>query len=308
MRGRVGRNWPYGVVESLRARGCIEESLAILGTACRLPAGVNDRKQDRGSPRRAAAWQLIERLDVVRVHALLDAAYRKGEPVADARRLMDVWNASGIEPVARAWFESIASADPLDERARTFLHTLATHEHDAAFANFARQVLYHPVSDAGEDAPREQPRPWTLADAERAFVSALNDEGRFIDQSGRRRRSDGDVAELLSSIAALSDAGTALSHASAWLRTYKVHGAAEWAVVLAERLRRSDFTAFTTRAGARELRRWRAASGPACGDASNSSFGCKRAPRLARRVEVGARGVHSEDIGRRDDMLVLFDF
>ncbi|MEO8524105.1 MAG: NACHT domain-containing protein [Caldimonas sp.] len=209
-------HWGQRVAESLRRRGQAEAGLAALKPLLELPAGVDDRHQDAGAARRAKAWPLARTLDPVRTLQMLDAMYRSGFAEEDARRLMSVWNASGVGPVAREWFGAVVLDEADGQRGRRFLQTLRSHERDTMFTDEARHALGSNVFDegpTGEPAP-----PWTLAETEQAFEFALA-KGSLVgghdDEAQSKAR---ELVDLLSSIAMLSDQATALRHADAWVQ------------------------------------------------------------------------------------------
>ena len=213
--------WSYQmkrIVDELRARGRTLEAFDVLLPLLESPPETADAASPelRSKAWRfiEARWQLADRLDFKRVHAVLDARFRAGDPEDDARRLMGEWNASGIAPIARAWLEAIGE-DKSDVRAQTFLHTLTTHERDTAFTDFARQALGQHVFDTDPDP---DPPPPTLASCERAFDEGLR-TGVYEDEQDRLREVNPYyLAGLLSSIASIAGVPAALERAERWIQ------------------------------------------------------------------------------------------
>lgn len=219
------------VARSLLQRGVHEPVHTRLRQRIALPAGVDDRHPDDASQPRAQTWWLAWQLDAGTTRAWLEATFRSSaDPVADARHLMTIWRASGIERVAGAWFALIADeakADaaagrlPDDTPGWRFLHTLTTCEHDTAYSDLARHVLYGSVFD---DQPEPRPPPPTLAQLQRRFTQALERdrvqrEGRDTRDVGRHLDIDDvrGLGQMLGQIAKLADVATALALADTWL-------------------------------------------------------------------------------------------
>ena len=205
------------VVDSLRSRGQTRAAFDVLLPLLQMSAETGPKRgslsQDLDVERfREGRWLLASRLDRTRVHAELESRFRGGEPRDDARRLMRVWDASGIGRVARDWLESIGT-DKGDQRAQQFLKTLVTHERDTDFTDFARQALGGHVFDDEPEPPRE---PWTRDDYEKAFDWALK-SGRYVDErDNEETATPHDLAWMLSSIAS-SDPASALARAERWI-------------------------------------------------------------------------------------------
>jgi hypothetical protein len=207
------QRWATRVAESLARRGHGREALEDLAPILALPAGVEPGGPDPEQPRREMAWRLARELDWPATRSLLDAKYRRGKPKAAAERLMSLWNASGVGPLAREWFAELAT----DEEGREFLRVLTTHERDTFFTDSARHALYGGVFDDGFDND-ETPAPWTLANYEQAFEFALA-QGRFVDERDRDKdASVRDLLGLLGGIVAAGDAAAALRHADDWVQ------------------------------------------------------------------------------------------
>jgi hypothetical protein len=202
------------VVESLQRRGHAGDVLNVLRPRLELPPDVDDRHPDEGAARRGEDWQLARLADPAGMEQLLDGMYRNSDPETDARRLMQVWHVSGVAAVARDWFAAVAQ-DVTDDRGRRFLHTLTTHERDTGFTDEARHALGGSVFD---DPFSETFVPWTGADAERAFVWAL-ERGWFADErDNEEQATPANLVWLISLIADGSGQAAALRHADALVR------------------------------------------------------------------------------------------
>jgi hypothetical protein len=174
-----GPHWPQ-IAEALSRHGHVHVALAVLRPRLDVPASVHDGARDecvRGVP-----WALADRLDRVTTHAWLRELYLPGaDPVAEANRLMAIWNVSGIAGVARGWFESIGN-DKADAAGHAFLHQLTTHERDTAFTDFARHALYGGVFDDSWKADRRD------ADGDEPLTAE-----RALERLQRLRRIDADL-------------------------------------------------------------------------------------------------------------------
>src|SRR6185295_11693228 len=92
------------MAESLKRRGRVEDALAVLQPQVEVPRGVHDNCPDQATGRRALALRTAAHIAPASTHAFLNALYcDSGDPAEDARRLMTVWNMSGIGGVARSW-------------------------------------------------------------------------------------------------------------------------------------------------------------------------------------------------------------
>lgn len=208
--------WGSAVARSLARRGQAAAGIRELQPTLIVPAGISDQNPDGLDQRRARAWRLARELHFAQTLALLDAMYRSGDVDADAHRLMAVWNVSGVEAVAADWFRDLlrVGADPAGRR---LMQLLATHAEDTRLADEARQALDGGDVDLAE--AKEYPTPWTLANYESAFASAL-ERGYFVGEHDQEETASIDnVTSLLSSMVTELDDGTALRYADAWVES-----------------------------------------------------------------------------------------
>ncbi len=198
------------VARSLARRGHAAEAFQILEPHLALPAQIDDRVPDEQQPARANAWRLAWDIDPTAAVRLLDTMYRAGDPVADARRVAQIAEVSGVVAVADRWFEAI-SRHVDDARGQQFLQELGALD-TATIVEQARRAM-----GLGAEKEPSRRREWTQQEAERAFDRALA-SGEFVDEWGNAAPAATDtLTDLLSTIAALSSAEHAVTLADRWV-------------------------------------------------------------------------------------------